>query len=365
MRIAMIGSRGIPAHSGGVERVVEELTRELASRGHEVLVYCRGHYVRGLPKPDIARQIVTPGLGGRHFDTITHTATAMLDVLGRGVDVVHIHSPGPAILSWIPAARHLPVVLTVHAPDWQRDKWSPWARAMLRLGLACGMKLAAEVTAVGWPLTAELSGRFGRPVHYVPNGVRCRDALAPKEILRWGLGPDGYVLYVGRIEPEKRLDLLLAAWSRTASGRPLVVVGDAQENAYARSCRRQAGENVLLVGPQHGRALEELYSNAALVVQPSVLEGMSLVLLEAASFGRCVLASDIAANVETLGPSAVYFPVDDVSELAGQIRRCLEREELRLSVGQQAKDWVRTRHEWRTAADRMERIYVQAAKRVR
>lgn len=125
MRIAMVGVRGIPASVGGAEHVVEELTRELVARGHEVIVYSRRHYVGNSPPPPFGRRIITAGLPGKHTETFTHTATALVDVLGRRVDLVHLHSPGPASLIWLPKLAGIPTVLTIHAPDWERDKWSP------------------------------------------------------------------------------------------------------------------------------------------------------------------------------------------------------------------------------------------------
>ena len=356
----MIGSRGIPARAGGVERVVEELTRELTARGHEVLVYGRRHYLAGSPPPDCGRVIVTPGLGAASLDTITHTATAMADVLFRGADVVHVHSPGPAAWTWLASAAGLPVVLTVHAADWRREKWSPLARGVILAGLHLGMRLAAEVTAVSPGLAEELSGRFGRVVHCIPNAVRPPQPQAPRLIERWGLSPDGYLLYVGRIVPEKRLSDLLEAHAQAQTPVPLVVVGDADESAYSRACRRGAGRNVCFVGPQYGQALAELYANAAALVHPSVLEGMSLVLLEAAACSRCIIAADIPANRETLGDGALYYRGGGVDELSRLICRILKEEGLREKLGRTARERSRTGPTWSEVAARMESVYRRA-----
>lgn len=362
MRIAMVGSRGIPTRTGGVERVVENLCSELRSRGHDVLVYARAYYVSGAGElPDGV--IVTGGIRSKHLDTITHTATAMFDLLRRKADVVHVHSPGPALLSWMPRAAGVPVVLTVHAPDWRRDRWSLPARVLLWAGLACGMKLANAVTAVSQSLADELAAQYGRRVHYVPNGVQAVEPQPARLIRRWGLQADGYALHVGRIVPEKRLDLLLRAWPEARDDRPLVVVGDAAEPAYARRCRRLAeGQNVLFVGPQSGKVLAELYSNAALVVQPSALEGMSMVLLEAAAYGRCLLAADIPENKAPLGNCALYFTMDSLDELKAQIQRCLRQPDTRRTYGRMARMKARELSV-SSQADRMEGLYGQVLRR--
>lgn len=189
MRIAMIGSRGVPAGVGGVEHVVDELTRELTARGHEVLVYARRWYQRTRPQApllDGARVIVTAGLVGKHCDTITHTATAMFDVLGRAVDLIHVFSPGPALLAFVPAAAGKKLIFTVQGPDWEAAKWSGPARWLLGGGLGMGMRFASAVaqshSACGtiWPTnTVERYRIF--PTVPGPSG-RGRRGLSPS----WG-----------------------------------------------------------------------------------------------------------------------------------------------------------------------------------
>lgn len=364
MRIAMVGVRGIPATVGGAERVVEELTRELTARGHQVIVYSRRAYVGDSPPPQAGRRIITAGLPGKHLETFTHTATALADVLRRNVDVVHVHSPGPASLIWAAKLAGIPTVLTIHAPDWQRDKWSAPARWALRCGLACGMRLADEVTAVSKALAEELSQRFGRQVHHVPNGVRPAQPLPPRAIARWGLDRRPYVLTVGRVVPEKRLDLLLDAWGELPAadkaGAQLVVVGDVTASRYGLSCRCRAGEDVMFLGTQIGEVLSELYSNAELVVLPSSLEGMSLVLLEAAAYGRCILAADIRANLDIMGQSIVYFHSKDRLDLRRQLRLILGDQELRRSKSESATAQALASSTWSAAAGILERVYRRA-----
>jgi glycosyltransferase involved in cell wall biosynthesis len=367
MRIAMIGVRGIPAHLGGAEHVVEELTRELTARGHEVLVYCRRSYVAGLPAPTFGRQIFTPYLHGKHVETITHTAASLVDVLGRHVDVIHLHSPGPALLSWLPRLAGIPLVLTVHAPDWLRDKWSRPAKAALRFGLACGMRRANEVTAVNKSLAEQLSAEFGREVHYVPNGVRPVQLRPAKAIARWGLDKCRYALTVGRVVPEKRLDLLLKTWGDLSdsdkAGVRLVVVGDIDATSYGRSCRAKGGSDVMFLGVQYGEILSELYSNTELVIHPSSLEGMSLVLLEAAAYGRCILASDLKVTLDSFGDCMVYYRGEESSDLVREIGRLLRSEELRRAMGNRARSHVLQSYDWSAIAQRMKSIYCRAIER--
>lgn len=346
--------------------MVEELAIELTGRGHEVLVYARPWYLRGTPASaaSAGRVIPTGGLAGKHTDAITHTATALWDVLRRGVDVVHLHSAGPALLSWLPVAAGIPVVLTIHAPDWRRRRWSRPARIMLSGGLKVGMKLSAAVSTVSLSLRDFLADTYDREVLWIPNGVRPAQPVPARAIAKWGLEAGRYALHVGRIVPEKRLDLLLAAWRGLDAAMPLVVAGDArQDPAYAAECRRAADASVRFVGPQYGQVLAELYSNAAMVVQPSELEGMSLVLLEAASYGRCVVARDIPANREALGDAMVGFSEPSIEGLSEGIMKCVGNRAYRNEVGQAAARRVAEKSNWADIALKYERMYLNSAEK--
>jgi glycosyltransferase involved in cell wall biosynthesis len=364
MRIAMIGSRGLGAREGGVERVVETLSGALTSRGHDVLVYGRERCMGREPVLIGGRSILTGGFGGKHLETLTHTATACWDVLRRGVDVVHFHSPGPALCMPMVKAAGLPVVLTVHAPDWRREKWSAPAKAALWTGLAVGMKLADAVTAVSPELAIELQERFGRDVAVTANAVDAWRMADVDELRRWNLQPGEYVLHVGRIVPEKRLGLLLHVWRQAGLGVPLVIAGGVGDRAYAKRCRREAPANVRWLDSVESPVLDSLYANAMFVVQPSVLEGASLVLLEAATHSRCIVAADIPANRGVLDDAAVWVSPDSTVGLAEALLRCKADAALRREMGRRANEHVMGTFTVQQLAVTMERMY-EAVRRER
>ncbi|KKL13381.1 hypothetical protein LCGC14_2526320 [marine sediment metagenome] len=364
MRIAVIGCKGIPAVAGGVERVVEEVGAEMAARGHDVIVYARRGQYPG-PAPERVRGmrvITTAGVPGKHTDAITHTATAAWDLLQRNVDVVHLYSPGPALLSFLPAARRVPVVFTIQGPDWEGPRWSRPARLALSAGLACGMRFASVVTTVSLSIADFLADKYHREVTCVPNGVRPARVRKPDIISGWGLRPEGYALNVGRIVRGKGVDLLVRTWAGLDLDMPLVIVGDMdQEPGYAARCRRYTDNRIRFVGPCFGPTLEELYSNASLVVQPSRWEGMSLVLLEAASYERPVVAREMPANREALGEAMIAFQGESAEALGGAIIKCVGDEQLRRQVARLARKRVTARFSWPRIADEYERLYRCAA----
>lgn len=360
MRIAMIGSRGIGAHEGGVERLVETLSAGLSAFGHDVLVYSRERCRSFEPAIVGGQPVFTPGFGGKHLETLTHTLTACMDVLRRHVDVVHVHSPGPALCMPIVKAAGLPVVLTIHAADWKRAKWSLPARAVLRTGLEIGMRLADRVTAVAPHLARELSATFNRKVAYVPNAVEPWAVPDADDLRRWGLEQEGYGLYVGRIVPEKRLHVLLDAWRRACPHMPLVIAGGTGDRAYAKRCRQVAPASTLWLGSVRPEALESLYGYARFLVHPSVLEGASLVLMEAAVQGRCIVVTDIEANRDVLGEAAVWVPPDDPAALAEALLRCNDDPALRREVGARARQRVTRRFTIQQLVSKMEAMYESA-----
>jgi glycosyltransferase involved in cell wall biosynthesis len=363
MRIAMIGTRGTP-NAGGAERVVEDLSGELARRGHEVLIYSRTPVQRSRELPEgtggRVRRLFTAGWRGKHLETPSFTATAMLDVLRRDVDVVHVHSPGPALFAGLPRMAGRAVVFTVHAPDWRREKWSLPARAVLRAGLACGMRCAHEITAVSGVLAEELRRRFDRPVEPITNPLVPRPAPPAEAVERLGLPPEGYGLFVGRAVPEKRLDLLLRCWPQAAGEMPLAIACNWEKTSYGRMCRRIAPPQARFLGHRGGTDLAALYAHAALVVQPSVLEGASMVLLEAAGYGRCILAADLPENIELLEDCMVYFKRDLEADLTEKIRRCIRREQPVRGIGALAQQKVLKCQGLATIIPRYETIYTRA-----
>ncbi|MBS3821187.1 MAG: glycosyltransferase family 4 protein [Phycisphaerae bacterium] len=357
MRIAMIGTRGLGASEGGVERVVELLAAGLSARGHEMLVYGRERCISHEPVRVGGQSIVTAGFGGKHLEALTHTATACWDVLRRQVDVVHVHSPGPALLLPLVVAAGLPTVLTIHAPDWRREKWSRPARLALRAGLSTGMRLADRVTAVAPHLARELERQFGRSVTVVPNAVEPWRIGDEADLRRWHLAAGRYVLHVGRIVPEKRLDVLIDAWRRAGLDVPLVVAGGVGEAGYARRCRRESPDGVYWLGAVRPDVLDSLYAHARFVVQPSVLEGASLVLHEAATHGRCVIASSTPANREVLDAAALWVPPDDAAALAEAMIRCHNDAALRRETGHLASEHVATSFTIQRMVSTMESMY--------
>lgn len=368
LKVAMVGQRGIPATYGGVERHVEELGSRLADIGHEVIVYCRPGYTgdplrrhRGMQ----LRHIGTPET--KHLEAIVHSAGATMAAIHDHVDIVHYHALGPGLVSPLPrVGSRAKVVQTVHGLDQQRSKWGPLASGVLGLGCWMSARVPDATVVVSHALEDYYRRVYGRRTTYICNGVDRHDAHVPagETLRRLGLRPGEYVLFVGRLVPEKAPDLLLRAFARLArEDLRLVVAGGSSFTAdYVWELRALARRDprVLLPGFLHGKPLEELYANAAVFVLPSEVEGMPLTLLEASAHGTPILASDIDPHVEVFGAGGQgrrLFRHGDEDDLLRGLETILAQQEVELVGAQESRLAVREEFSWDRAADELSELY--------
>jgi len=330
----MIGSRGVPAASGGIEKVVEQLGAALARRGHEVTVFCRSNYVNGGGGTYAGmRRRVLPTIGTKHLDAIAHTSLSTVEAL-TGFDVLHYHALGPGLLAPLPRllSRRTAVVQTVHAVDWQRAKWGAVARCVLRSGELISTRAPHELIVPSVALADHYRSRHRKEPTVIPNpfpGIAPR----PAETIttRWGLEPRRYVLFVGRLTPEKQVDVLLRAYRLLGTDHRLVIVGGSSfTDSYVAQLGQlaRADDRVTMTGALHGEVLEEVFTNAAVFVSPSAVEGFNITLVEAISAGLPIVASDIGPHVELLTPlgeAAHLHAVGDEQGLARAISQALRR----------------------------------------
>lgn len=365
----MIGQKGLPATYGGIEHHVEQLGRLLAARPDvEVTVYCRRPYCPDAGPEYLGMRLVcTPTLASKHLEAISHSITSTVHALMSGADVVHYHALGPGLVA--PLVRYLSrgkVVLTVHGLDHERAKWKGPASQVLDLAHRMSGHVPDAVVTVSHALTQHYEQRFDCRPFYVPNGVPAPAPSAVPERLRaeYGLEPGRYVLYVGRVVPEKRADLLVRAARLLPPDVKVVVVGGSSfSEDYVAQIAALAGDDprVVLPGFLYKEELAGVYANAAVFVQPSDLEGLPLTLLEAASYGIPVLASDIAPHREILAECRCgahrTFPQGDGAALAEQLIAMLDdREALRGEASREAARLVAP-YSWTAAADALVEVY--------
>lgn len=368
----MVGQRGVPATFGGIEHHVENLGARLAARGHHVTVYCRTNY--GLERPATYRGMSLrhlPTAGTKHLDAISHSAISTAAAMARPHDVVHYHAIGPGLLSPLPrflsGAR---VVQTIHGLDDERAKWGRAAKAVLSTAGWLSARVPHATIAVSRALADHYASR-GRDAVYIPNGVDRRTRRTADEITRrFGLTAGSYILFLGRLVPEKAPDLLIRAFGSLPGDCRLVIAGGSSfTDDYVQSLHDLAAADprVLLTGYVYGEVLDELYSNAAAFVLPSALEGLPLTLLEAAAYGTPVVVSDIAPHLEvvgTEGPGHRVFPSGSAEGLADALRRSLAGGAAERAGAQVLQASVLAGYRWDDVATATEALYRRLVGRV-
>jgi len=358
IRVAMIGHRGIPATYGGVERHVEELATRLVALGFEVIVYCRSGYTPRMREYRGIRIIRLPTINQKHLEMIAHTFLCVLDLLlRRRVDIVHIHSVDPALLT-LPAGLAAKTVVTSHGQAYRREKWGAFAKAMSLWAERVFTRWADGAISVSKTLRKYYKEKYGRDVTYIPNGVTISEPSGWNELESLGLAPNRYVLYVGRLVPTKGAHMVIEAFGGLETDLTVAIAGGSSHTSeYVARLERMRNERVLLLGYQYGTALQQLYENCRLFIMPSQIEGLPITLLEAMSYGRPILFSDIPENMEAAEGVGVSFRSGDVADLREKMQYCLDHPDELRELALKARERVIRDYTWDHVADEHAKFY--------
>lgn len=358
MKIAMFGQKTFASRAGGMEVVVEKLSRDLVRRGHGVTCYDRGGKGRIL---DGVRVRPVPALGKGGLGAVTSGFFAAVCAAFGDAGVVHIHGEGPAFWCPIPKWLGKRVVVTIHGLDWQREKWrGSLGKPFIYLGERAAVRYADAVIVLTEQARRYFRDTYGRETVRIPNGASRPEPKPARLITRqWGLERDGYLLYLGRLVPEKGVEDMIRAYRQVKTDKRLVIAGAADSEGYLRRLRTLAeGDGrILFTGFAQGTVREELYSNAWLYILPSYLEGMPLSLLEAMSYGNCCLVSDLPECRETARDQAVYFERGNVRDLEKKLARLCGDESRVESLRSVAAAFVGDHYSWEAMTERTLETY--------
>ncbi len=357
----MIGQKGIPSRYGGVETHVEHLATRLVRSGSNVTVYARSWYTpKNIDRYNGVRVVHLPSLRTKHLDAITHTFFSLLHAcLILRADVIHIHAVGPALLAWIPRLLrpHAIVVTTFHCIDRHHEKWNAFARWMLHLGEAACVRFSHQTITVSKTLTNYIALRFKKRAVYIPNGIQPRRTTLNDAVLApFKLRSGAYVAMVARLVPHKGAHTLIEAWKVARELRPellrdlkLAIVGDsAFTDAYVKKLHTLAegDASIVFTGYQTSDTLEALFSGARFLTHPSTSEGLPIAILEAMSYGKCVIASDIPENREVIEGNGVSFVTGSIEDLAQKIIERFDDPAGTSAIGHGAREFVEIEYHW-------------------
>ena len=364
----MIGQKRTGSREGGVEVVVTELATRMAALGHEVTCYDRsGTDVNGEPTPTEPyeykgiRVVPVRTVDAKGLAALTSAFAATRAALRDRPDVVHYHAEGPCNALPLAARAGVRIVATIHGLDWQRAKWGGIASRVIRRGERKAAQRADALIVLSEPVRRYFREEYGREAVLVPNGVDAPEA-APADLIteRWGLTAGSYALYLGRVVPEKRPELLLEAFRGLDTDKRLVIAGGSSDTSGFYGEVRALAERdprVVMAGFVEGEALAELFSNAYCYVLPSDVEGMPMSLLEAMSYGRCCVTSDISECADVLGEAGLTFPHGDAGALCSALAALLADPARAAALGEAARERVLDNYDWGSVVRRTLEVY--------
>src|SRR5437660_740911 len=362
MRIAILGTRGIPANYGGFETFAEHLSTRLAARGHDVTVYCRAHYTspRELEFQGV-RLKVLPTIRHKYFDTIVHSFLSALHSVPRRYDAALICNAANAPFASILRLTGTPVALNVDGLEHKRKKWNSIARRYYLLAERLATILPNETVTDARVIQEYYLARYRVASTMIAYGAEVERRPDPT-VRRWRVEPNRYVLYVSRLEPENNAHLVIEAFKKVRTAYRLLIVGDAP---YAHDyindlkARARGDKRIVFTGFVFGQNYRALQQNAYCYVHATEVGGTHPALLEAMGFGNCVLTLAAPENMEAIGDAGIAYA--DENDLAEKLQRVLRDGSLVQSYRNRAQARVQEAYDWAYVVDQYERLFAKMA----
>lgn len=362
MRIALLGTRGVPASYSGFETCVEQLGQRLAERGHDVTVYCRSNHITYQGSLYKGMQLVKlPTISNKYLDTMVHSFISSIHALPRRYDVALYFIAGNSPVTWIPRLVGTKTILNVDGLDWKREKWPAMARKYIQLAEYLATKLPNAYLTDSHVVQGYYRERFQDEPPYIPYGSEV-SILPPGETLaRFGLEPQKYILFVGRLVPENCVHHLIGAFQGLDTDMKCVIVGDSSYSEDYKEKLRTLAKNdsrVVFTGYVFGQGYHELGSNAYAFVETSGVGGTHPALVEAMAFGNCVVTYNTPENLETIGEAGFSYDgkVGEKS-LHEVLRKLIVDEALVQKYRLLARQRAQTTYSWEAVTDEYERLF--------
>ena len=363
MKIAILGTRGIPNRYGGFEAFAENLSRKLVERGHEVTVYCRRAFTRPgdekLVDPRIKR-VILPNIPGKHLDTPIHTFLAAGHVAFTDAEVVLVCNVGNSPVAWIPRIFGKPVVLNVDGLDRQRRKWGFLASTYLHFCEMLSVVTPTRVVTDARSIQDYYRARYGKETTMIGYGAELPPQTGPtpdSPLARFNLTPKKYILYVSRLEPENHPELVINAYRQVETDWPLVMVGsNAYKPDYEQNLRTLADPRVIFTGSIYGDGYWELQRNCGFFVFACEVGGIHPALIETMAAGNASLYLDTESNRETTADCGLVFR-EDANDLAAQMQRLLSDPNLRSGLGERSRSRAIELHGWDQVTTQYEKLF--------
>jgi glycosyltransferase involved in cell wall biosynthesis len=363
LRIAILGTRGVPANYGGFETCAEEVSVGLAARGHNVWVYCRrGNAAGDPPEYKGVNLVYTRHLEQKVLGTLTHTITATVDALRRGFDVLLYFNAANAVPATLArVGQRAPIVLNVDGLEWKRRKWGVFGRTYYQVAEWLSTRVADRIVSDARAIQRYYEQRWRTPSTFVAYGARIEGAERPEVLREYGLAPGSYFFTASRLEPENNADITVKAFERLGTDKRLVIAGGANyESDFLRRLKETRDARIVFLGPVYKPGhIRELHCGAFAYVHGNEVGGTNPALLKALGYGNCVLALDVPYNAEVVADSAILYKRDP-DDLAAKMTRLLQEPELVARLRRRAQERIREAYMWEYIVEGYERILRRA-----
>lgn len=360
MRIAFLGTRGIPGNYGGFETFTEELSIRLADRGHRVTVYCRaGNSPAALRSFRGVELVQLPAIRHKYMETFSHTLYSAVHALFRQFDIVYVCNSANAPICFIPWMRRQRTILNVDGLEWRRAKWGPLAKLYSRWAARLAARMPIEVVTDARLIQRYYGTELNRTTHFFPYGISHYERGYASDLLaKMDIQPDRYLLYVSRMEPENNALLTVQAYRQVETDVPLVLVGDAPyAQDYIREVKSAADDRVRFLGYRFGDEYHALQANALAYIQATEVGGIHPALLEALGHGNAILVQDVPEHHEVVGDAGRFFAFHDVGDLANHMRRVLEDPDEVDRLRRRARERAHDSYTWDAVTDDYEAYF--------
>jgi glycosyltransferase involved in cell wall biosynthesis len=371
MKIALIGSRGIPASYGGYETFYEQLSIRLVAQGHAVTVYNRSHWIKLRDKYYKGVRLVRlPSIKSKHLDTITHTFLSLIHALFCNYDIIYIVIVGNSPLCIIPKLFGKKVVLNVDGTDATREKWGSFARNYMLWTEKVACKLADVIIADSMVIKKKYKELYGRETIFIPYGANIFDRTVEKtdsaKLAQYGIEPEKYILFVARLEPENKAHTLIDAFKKINTDMKLVIVGDAPYNeTYKQELKAIADQRVVFTGFVYGDGYKALSCNCYFFVLPAGIDGTRPVLLDQMGYGNCVVVRNTPANLEVISEAGLSFNKKDrrdVDSLKDVMENLITNKNRVVDFRRKALHRMRDVYSWETITDKYINLFNSLSK---
>ena len=329
MRIALLGTRGIPAGYGGFETFAEELSVRLVARGHQVLVYCRERHAE--PRYRGVDLVYAPTIRHKYLDTLAHTLFSTLDLIFRRADVALYCNGANAIFTILPRLMGIPVALNVDGIERKRKKWNRYARAWYKMSERLSTIFPTRFISDAEVIRRYYLERYGKNSVFIPSGADMQLVPTQAALTQLGLEPGRYFLFVSRMEPENHALEVRQAFEEIETDFRLALIGNAPyADAYIRQVKQTRDPRIIIPGAIYRLGYQELGSWCFAYIQATEVGGTHPALIEAMGRGCLILYLATPENIEVCGDAGLPY-----ADTAGLVRRM--REALRMSAGELAR----------------------------